>query len=353
VGGLDGCSLEAGVRRVIVLGGTGQFGRTATEELRKLGVTALTGSRKGESSDLRLDANDSESIRASLKKDDVVIDAAGPFFARSLALIETATEVGFDVIDLNDDLGYAEEVASLAPQIENAGIRVLSSASSVSAVSAAVVIHSGIRMPRRVTSFLAPASRHTANAGTTASLWRSIGRPVRVLREGKLETRVGWSESRNFAMPRPVGKIKGHLFESADAFYLPMIWPMLRDVSMYVDSNVFGGNALLELAALSEPLRQVAKRKVHIGAWLARKFGSLAGGLGYEIEGTDGRVSRHAIVAAENSFVVAVAPAVLAAKMIATDEFGGHGLIPPNQHVSPAKLFTFLAERGITLSDAM
>jgi NAD(P)-dependent dehydrogenase (short-subunit alcohol dehydrogenase family) len=353
MGDVDGRSVEAGMRRVIVLGGTGQFGRTATEELGKLGVAALTGSRKGASSDLRLDANDAESIRACIRKDDVVIDAAGPFFARSVSLVESAIDVGFDVIDLNDDLGYAENVASLAPQIESAGIRVLSSASSVSAVSAAVVVHSGIIMPRSVTSFLAPASRHTANPGTAASLWRAIGRPVRVLRGGKLETRVGWNESRNFAMPRPVGKIKGYLFESADAFYLPRIWPMLRDVSMYVDSNVFGANTLLQMAALSEPLRQVAERKVHIGAWLARKFGSSAGGLGYELVGADGRVSRHAIVAAENSFVVAVAPAVLAAKMIATDEFGDHGLIAPNRHVPPAKLFAFLAERGITLSDAI
>jgi hypothetical protein len=154
-------------------------------------------------------------------------------------------------------------------------------------------------------------------------------------------------------MPRPVGKIKGYLFESADAFYLPRIWPMLRDVAMYVDSNVFGANSLLQMAAASEPLRELAEPKMHIGAWLARKFGSSAGGIGYEVVGADGRVSKHAIVAAENSFVAAVAPAVLAAKMIATDAFGDRGFILPNRHVSPAQLFTFLAERGVSLSDSI
>jgi hypothetical protein len=127
---------------------------------------------------------------------------------------------------------------------------------------------------------------------------------------------------------------------------------MLRDVTMYVDSNVFGANTLLQMAASSEPLRELAEPKMHIGAWLARKFGSSAGGIGYEVVGTDGRVSKHAIVAAENSFAAAVAPAVLAAKLIATDEFSDRGLISPNRHVSPAMLFTFLAERGITLSDS-
>jgi hypothetical protein len=351
VGGLDGCSSEAGVRRVVVLGGVGQFGRTAAEELRKLGVPAVTASRKAPA-DLRVDANDADLIRATLRKDDVVIDAAGPFFTRSLALMEAAIEMKFDVVDLNDDLGYAEHVVGLEPQIMAAGIRVLSSASSVSAVSAAVIRHSGIELPRRVTSFLAPASRHTANVGTAASLWRSIGRPVRVLHEGKLETRIGWSESRSFVMPGPVGKIKGHLFESADVLYLPRIWPMLREVSMYVDSNTFGANSVLQLAAFSEPLREVVERKVHVGAWLARKFGSSAGGIGYEIEGPDGRVSRHAIVSAENSFLAAVAPAVLAARSIAKGEFSNQGLVLPDRHVAPATLFEYLAERGITLSDS-
>jgi hypothetical protein len=339
------------VRRVIVLGGAGQFGRTAAEELRKLGIPILTASRKA-ATDLRVDANDAASIRAALKKDDVVIDAAGPFYLRSTALIEMAIELKFDVVDLNDDLGYAEEVAKWELQIAEAEIRVLSSASSVSAVSAAVIAHSGIELPRRATSFLAPASRHTANVGTTASLWHSIGRPVRVLRDGKLETRVGWGETRNFAMPRPVGMIKGHLLESADVHYLPRIWPMLRDVSMYVDSNVFGANKLLQLAAFSEPLREIAERKMHVGAWFARKFGSSSGGIGYEIEGSDGRISRHAIVAAENSFVAAVAPAVIASKAIATGEFGSTGLISPDRHVSRATLFEYLAERSITLSDS-
>jgi hypothetical protein len=89
-----------------------------------------------------------------------------------------------------------------------------------------------------------------------------------------------------------------------------------------------------------------------MGAWLARKFGSSAGGIGYEIEGSDGRISRHAIASAENSFVAAVAPAVLAAKAIALGDFSEQGLVLPNRHVLPATLFEFLAERGITLSDS-
>jgi hypothetical protein len=337
------------MRRVIILGGLGQFGRTAAEELPRLGVRVTTASRRSRA-DLQIDANDPDSIRKSIRNDDVVLDAAGPFHERSMALIEAAVEIGFDVIDLNDDLDYAERIIALEPQIDSAGIRVLSSASSVSAVAAAVIEQSGIDLPTRVTAFLAPASRYTANVGSAQSLWRSVGRPVRVLADGVLATRVGWTETRPFKMPRPVGRITGHLFESADAVNLPRVWPSLRDVAMYVDSNTLGVNSLLTMAAHSEPLRELMQQKVEWGTWLAKKLGSSAGGIGYEIETADGRIARYAIVAVENSFFAAVAPAVLAANVITREEFSGRGLLLQNRHVEPEMLFAYLAQNRIQLT---
>ena len=137
------------MKRVVVLGGLGLFGRTVVEQLRRLGLAPQTASRSG-AADLRVDANDPASIRATLRVNDLVVDAAGPFHARSMALIETALELGFDVVDLNDDVTYAESVIELGTRISAKGIRVLSSASSVSAVSSAIVRQSGIASPRRV-----------------------------------------------------------------------------------------------------------------------------------------------------------------------------------------------------------
>ena len=61
------------------------------------------------------------------------------------------------------------------------------------------------------------------------------------------------------------------------------------------------------------------------------------------------RIVRYAIVADKNSFVTAVAPAVLAAQAIAEDRFPYEGFVPPDRHVDPPKLFAFLQSRGITL----
>jgi hypothetical protein len=334
------------VKRVIVLGGLGLFGRTILEQLRRLGIVAQSASR-GAGTELRVDANDPNSIRAVMRLGDVVVDAAGPFHARSAALVESAIEIGFDVVDINDNLGYAESVVALQSRIDAAGIRVLSSASSVSAVSAAIVGHSGIKQPVRVTAFLAPASRHTANVGTALSLIQTVGQPVRMLRNGRLQSFIGWSESRPFHMPEPIGPICCQLFESADSLYLPRIWPTLQDVAMYVDTNIPGMNSLLRLAANSNVIRGVLHRGVRIGTALARRLGTSAGGIGYEIEDPVGRVVRYAVCATQNSYLTAVAPAILATQAIAEERFPARGLIIPDRHAEPDALLDFLRGAGI------
>jgi hypothetical protein len=338
------------VRRVIVIGGLGLFGLTIVEQLRQSGIVAQSASR-GAGAELRVDANDPDSIRLVMRAGDVVIDAAGPFHERSTSLIESAIDIGFDVVDINDNLRYAESVLALQSRIDAVGIRVLSSASSVSAVAATIVRHSGIEQPIRITMYLAPASRHTANAGTALSLIQTIGQRVRMLRDGELQSSVGWSESRRFPMTPPIGPICGRLFESADSLYLPRIWPTLQDVGMYVDTNIPGINLLLWLAAKSNGVRSVLRRGVRIGAAIARRVGTSAGGIGCEIEDAAGRVVRYAISAPRNSYLTAVAPAVLAACAIAEDHFPERGLIMPDRYCEAAKLFAFLRAAGIDVHE--
>ncbi|MEX2310622.1 MAG: saccharopine dehydrogenase NADP-binding domain-containing protein [Pirellulales bacterium] len=336
------------MKRIIVVGGLGQFGRTIAEQLRRRQLPVQIASRSA-TADLQVDANDAASIRSALRPGDLVIDAAGPFDVRSTALVEAATDLGCDVIDINDDLRYAEAILRLERRIESAGIRVLSSASTVSAVAAAVVQHSGIATPHRVTVCLVPASHHSANAGAALSLIRSLGRLVRVLRDGRLQEQIGWRESRRFQMPAPLGTVNGRLFESADVVYLPRIWPTLRDAAMYVDTNIPGVNSLLRLAARWPAARHFLERHVDLSTRIARTFGRAAGGVGYEIEDAGGRVARYAVVSDKNSFVTAVAPAVLAARAIAEGRFPRRGLVLPDRQVEPPELFAFLQAAGITI----
>jgi hypothetical protein len=96
-------------------------------------------------------------------------------------------------------------------------------------------------------------------------------------------------------------------------------------------------------------VRRVLESQVGVGTRIARRIGSSAGGIGYEIQDAGGGIARYAIVSEKNSFIAAVAPAVLAAQAIAEDRFPCRGLVLPDRHVEPNELFAFLQSAGIAI----
>jgi hypothetical protein len=308
-------------RRIVVLGGTGFFGASIVELLR--GECTVASRRTG------VDVRDAASLRAFLRAGDVVIDAAGPFQERGTEFVAAACDVGADVLDLSDSLAYAERVVAMEERIARAGIRVLTSCSSVSAIDAAFVRLSGIARPERVRAFLAPASRRAGRGAVLASFFASLGRDVRVRRGGTLVSVPAWSESRAFAMPAPVGPVCGGLMETADALLLPRAWPSLRDVEFYVDPRV--------------PLWAVRLPGARALSWLGRIFGRVDGGVAAEIDGV-----RCSLVAGDGAHRIAVAPAVLAARSIAEGRFEARGLVAADRCVDADELVRFCESLGAT-----
>lgn len=336
------------MRRLVVLGGLGFFGVAAMERLRADGAQPLSAARRP-GADLRLDAEDPRSLRAALRPGDVVVDTIGPFQARSMALLDAALEVGFDLIDIADSRGYVARIYERAAEINASGVRVLTACSSISAVSAALVRLSGLADPARVTGFLAPATRFTSNPGSAGSLLRSVGQPVQILDDRRLTTRTGWRETRQFRMPEPIGAVQGHLFESADAVTLPPLWPSLRRVDFFVDSRVPGLNATFALAARWPAFHRLVTACFRPGLALVRRLGSPLGCLVFEIEAADGRRVAYALMAAERGYLTPIVPAVIAARAIAEDRFAPMGLVPADQQVNVDVLLAYLNSLGVRM----
>ena len=341
--------------RVVVLGGTGLFGGAAAELLRAEGMTPLLAARKpargsGHPPDLVVDAEDPEGLRRALLPGDVVLDAAGPFQERSTALVEAALEIGCDIIDLSDSLAHYLALDTLRKSIERKGIRVLTSCSSVTTLLAAQVLESRVSEPARVSVYLSPASRVTATAGTGGALRHSLGRPIRVLRGGRLVSVPGWRESRPFSMPPPIGRARGSLMESVHAATLLRIFPTLRDADFWVDTRVPGANFVLRLLARAPALAVPVSRAMSRSTWVARRFGSDAGGMLAEIEEASGSVTEARVFALRRSYLAAVAPAVLAVRAIAAGRFPERGLVAHDRHVDRHELFAYLRRLGIECS---
>lgn len=334
----------------MVVGGTGFFGGAAVELLREAGIHPVVASRRGGAggrTGIVLDAEDADSLRAGLRPGDVLLDAAGPFQSRSALLVRTALDTGCDVIDLSDSLDHVLRVEALRPEIEAAGIRVLTSCSSVTAVVAMLLRDGVMRDPVRVSVFLAPASRETARPGTSGSLRHSLGRPIRVWRDGRLVPAVGWGDSRPFRMPDPIGAARGYLMESVLAATLPRLWPGLREADFWVDSRVPGMNRVFAAAVRLPPLAAAIRRSGRGGLIVARCLGSTSGGMLVEAEDAGGTIGRSRLWARRRSYLAAVAPAVLAARAVAEGRMPERGLVPHDRQVSAAELFPFLDRLGI------
>src|SRR6202165_3727340 len=218
------------MKRVVILGGSGFFGSLIADRLTTLGMQPIVASRsRGE---VRIDADNPEDLRSHLKQRDLVIDAAGPFQKRTPALIQAARTIGFDLIDLSDSPEYTEMIYEHDAPIQAAGIRVLPACSALSTVSAAVLKSYSVEDPRRLSAYLVPASRYTANPGTLRSVLSGV--------QGSL---------RKFEFPRPLGSRTGIAVKSVDAVTLPRVFPTLKSAELAVDLRIPGMNLVLMGAA--------------------------------------------------------------------------------------------------------
>jgi saccharopine dehydrogenase-like NADP-dependent oxidoreductase len=330
------------LRRIVLLGGGGFFGSAIAEALRERGCEPLTPSHA------RVDVENGEALLLDLQPRDVVIDAAGPFHQRTTTLLNVAITVGFDVIDLSDNLSYALAVHAMDERLNAADVRVFTSCSAVSAVTAAAVRTSGIESPIRVAVCLLPASRDSSSAGTAASLVRSLSRPIRVLHDSRLTSAIAWSRSRVFRVLPERRQVRAYLAESADAITLPRVWPSLHDVDFFVDTQAFGMNQLISTAMHLPAAGRLLERLAPIGLPLAKLTGSHSGG--YIVEVTDdSRVVTTALVAQRRSYMAAVLPATLAARTLAEGTLQPPGVVPADRLSDPDELFAELRKLGVEL----
>ena len=237
---------------------------------------------------------------------------------------------GVDVVDLSDSAAYAQLMAEHRADIDAHHIAVLTGCSAISAVTATFAAASGIGVPSRIDAWLAPASKETANVGTARSFLASL--------------RVGQTGDSNACAFAPV---TGLAVDSALGVQLPAIWPSLREASFWVDPHVPGLARMLGLAR-APLVRRIFAAAVPIGVRIARLAGSRSGVFALEVVGSTG-TARWVAHAPHGSYVVALAPAVLAVRRLASDDHAYGGLVPADAQVPIAPLLAYLQDHGVTV----
>jgi saccharopine dehydrogenase-like NADP-dependent oxidoreductase len=208
--------------RILLIGGTGVFGRRLARHLAtfdKLDLVltsrdakkaqafarSLIGGDRTRVSGIGLDHRRGLAAQIAGIAPWLVIDASGPFQGAGYDVPRAALEAGAHVVDLADArdyiLGYGAAIDELA---RSRGLVALAGVSSSPALSAAAVseLTKGWRRIDRIDMAITPAGHSEVGPAAVAAILTYAGLPVPVWREGELQETTGWLDGRVLAIPR-------------------------------------------------------------------------------------------------------------------------------------------------------
>ena len=263
------------------------------------------------------------------RRPDVVVNTIGPFQAADYRVAQACIKAGVHYIDLSDSHQFVAGIAQLDAAARAAGVAVITGASTVPALSGAVVAEAGLA-PTSIRIGISPGNRAPRGSSLVQAVVGQAGKKLPVLRAGRWTTVPGWGEMhrRRIRIDRDRGLGKRWLSacDAPDLVLLPQRYPTLKAVEFYAGlelSILHVGLWLLSwpvkrgwlnsLLPLHRPLRWTADR--------LHPLGSDRGGMLVDVEGinADGRPMsyRWRLVAekGQGPFVPAAPAAALVARL--------------------------------------
>ncbi|WP_260482548.1 saccharopine dehydrogenase family protein [Sphingomicrobium flavum] len=190
--------------RLMIVGASGVFGsRLARLAAGEPGVElVLAGRRRGplevlaEELGASLRVLDRDAVGAGdLFGIDLVVDCAGPFQESSSMLVEAALAAGVDYLDLADGRDWVCNFeARWDEAARRAGVRLVSGASSIPALSHAVIdrLVQGWRQVDDLWVGIFPGNRAPRGPSVVEAILSYVGKPVREFEHGGWHERRGW-----------------------------------------------------------------------------------------------------------------------------------------------------------------
>jgi saccharopine dehydrogenase-like NADP-dependent oxidoreductase len=294
--------------RVVVIGGLGNFGARICKRLaEEPGLKVIATSRRGGSGrevtsveTAALDTN-SPNFAAGLESlaPNLVIHCAGPFQGQDYRVAFASMDCGANYIDIADGRAFvAGFVAAVGPAAEAAGRFAITGASTLPALSSAVVdsLRISLAVLSAIDIVIAPGQHAPRGAATVAAVLGYAGRPFRWRRDGEWSTAYGWQELKRERFS--FGSRFGAACDVPDLELLPVRYPGVRTVTfraaLEVSLQHYGLWMIAACRRLGIPL-PLARGSIcldRVGTWL-NWLGSDTGGMIVRIVGTDDAGQRH------------------------------------------------------------
>lgn len=204
------------MKKVVVLGGYGNFGKRIVENLAGLeDITILIAGRNlSKSSALveRLKATSTANLAPfviDIFADDfkeqlaaispfLVIHTSGPFQGQDYRVPKACIECGAHYIDLADDRRFVCDIGELDSQAKEKGVLIVTGASSVPGLSSAVVdsYQDHFSAIESIGLAIAPGNKAERGLATVEAILSYTGHPLNVFKEGRWQNVYGWMDSK-------------------------------------------------------------------------------------------------------------------------------------------------------------
>ncbi|XYD11902.1 DUF4166 domain-containing protein (plasmid) [Methylobacterium sp. NMS12] len=220
---------------ILVLGGYGGFGGRLSRRLAAADHDVIVTGRRLASAEafcaahppcrpLQADRNDAVAPVLERVRPDLVIDAAGPFQGRGYDLPRACIAAAIPYLDLADGRAFVTGIGQLDASARAAGVTILAGASSVPALSGAVVrrLAQGMEAVTAVEIAISASNRATAGTSVAAAILSYVGKPIRLWRGQRWSEGIGWQELRRERFAISDG--------SSDGSSLGRRWLALADV---------------------------------------------------------------------------------------------------------------------------
>lgn len=235
------------MQTVLVLGGYGFFGQrigaalASTPSLRVLlggrdldrATAAAHAVGLPSEQAIAIDARDANLARTLGRMEvDTLIHTAGPFQGQDYSVARAAIEAGCHYVDLADGRQFVGGIDSLNASALASGVSVISGASSVPALSSAVVDRYLGRFRRLDSIHIGISSGARApGLATVKGVFSYAGRPFRSLQNGAWVDAYGWLDLRRHRFPQPLGKRWLGSCDIPDLELFPLRYPTVKTVS--------------------------------------------------------------------------------------------------------------------------
>ncbi|MDV2078260.1 saccharopine dehydrogenase NADP-binding domain-containing protein [Marinobacter xestospongiae] len=215
------------LRRVLILGGYGNFGKRIAENLSgTAGIVLLIAGRNADRAEAlcrQLAARGSPATlepavldinRASFVDDlrafapDLVIHTGGPFQGQDYRVPQACIAIGSHYIDLADDRRFVCDIDSLDDQARARDVLVVAGASSVPGLSSAVIDHFTDQFSalERIDFAIAPGNQAERGEATVHGILSYTGHPFPVFDDGEWRNQYGWMAPRKQDFGPTIGR---------------------------------------------------------------------------------------------------------------------------------------------------